>query len=283
MIENNLPPDVNSSEDERVAIAQQLRRLQGPSALLEARYIRTGLKDSFETTVAKALYSEAGRKSIKASPLLKGLAKLCLPRRSGSGLRAVVTYNFDDLLEGYLSELGILFRSIYRDGDFADQDELGIYHVHGFLPRDVERYEQLSQSLLIFSEERYHHLMLDPYSWANLVQLTAFRERTCLFVGLSMTDPNLRRLLEISAKSNASPKHFVILKRLDTAQFTPRKAKVRKDVIGAFASAHYGLQQNSLKELGINVVWVEDHGEVPRLIEDLTMRKRPAAPRLTRA
>lgn len=272
MIEENLSHDVNSTQEERVAIAQQMRRLQGNSTLLEARYIRTGLKDSFEKIVSQSLYSDS--KLTKRSSLLSMLAKLCLPRRSGTGLRSVVTYNFDDLLETYLADLGVPYRSIYRDGDFADQDELSIYHVHGFLPREIEKHGDLRKSLLVFSEERYHQLMLEPYSWANLVQLSVFREHTCLLVGLSLTDPNLRRLLEIAAKSNSTAKHFAIIKRLDPQHLARnKKARIRKDVTQAFVSAHHALQETSLRELGINVIWIEDFGEIPRLLEEFGTRK----------
>jgi SIR2-like domain len=273
MIKENLPPKLESTDAERLAIASRLRELQGTTPLLEARYIRSGLKEPFETAVSKLLYANSDKAKEKSSILLRSLARLCVPRRSGVGLKSVVTYNFDDLLEQQLSELGIPFRAIYRDGDFSDQDELSVYHVHGFLPRDPAKYEKVADSLLVFSEERYHSLMVEPYSWANLIQLTAFRESTCLFVGLSLTDPNLRRLLDIAAKSNKSPRHFAILKRLEPKSLSyPRKKAVRPDVLQAFASAHHDLQEASLRELGVNVIWIKDHDEITTITDALVSK-----------
>jgi SIR2-like domain len=282
MIEANLPTRLQSTEEERVAIARRLREVQDNSPLLEARYIRAGLKESFEAAVSRSLYQEMDKTKAKRSVLLSYLSKLCLPRRSGAGLRSVVTYNFDDLMELHLSERGIPHRPIYRDGEFADRDELAIYHVHGFLPRDLESYDKNGANSLVLSEERYHTLMVDPYSWPNLIQLGVFRENTCLFVGLSLTDPNLRRLLEIASKSNRSSRHFAILKRLKPESLLSRRSvkpnraqvRVRKELVQAFTYAHHDLQQASLKEFGINIIWVEEYKEVPEIVRALIAEER---------
>ena len=56
--------------------------------------------------------------------------------------------------------------------------------------------------------------MQDAYNWSNIIQLNCFLENTCMLIGLSVTDPNLRRLLDVAAKNNNVPKHYVLLKRL---------------------------------------------------------------------
>lgn len=38
-------------------------------------------------------------------------------------------------------------------------------------------------------------------------------KNTCLFIGCSLSDLNLRRLLDVAARSGESPRHFAFLKR----------------------------------------------------------------------
>lgn len=66
---------------------------------------------------------------------------------------------------------------------------------------------------MIFSEENYHEVFSDPYHWSNLAQLTNFREKNCVMIGLSMTDPNLRQLLEIAARRIDESKHFTFMQK----------------------------------------------------------------------
>jgi len=66
---------------------------------------------------------------------------------------------------------------------------------------------------LIFSEEDYNKIYSDAYSWSNLAQLNSFRDNTCLFIGCSLTDPNLRRLLDVAARSGEKPRHYAFLKK----------------------------------------------------------------------
>jgi hypothetical protein len=271
LVGGKLPRELEISDDEKIWLATRLGELQAGAPLLQARYVRAGLGDKFAQTVSKLLYD--GQVTPRKSLLLEAISKLCIPRRSGPGVRAVITYNFDDLLEQNLDAVGIQHHSVYRDAEIPTQDELGIYHVHGFLPRNVQPYDGLAESLLVFSEEGYHNLVLDPYHWTNIVQLNFLRESVGLFIGLSMTDPNLRRLLEIAAKKNKVTRHFVFQKRLSTdSLFTGEKAEIRTDAIKAFLQAHHTLEEGSLDELGLHIIWVDDYSEIPKLISQISAR-----------
>lgn len=244
MIEEKLKDNnINMNKNEQVKIIEDMKEFNDYSPLLQTSYIKIGLGNSFEKEVAKALYRNFSNKNKGTSPLLKSLAKLCTPPRNGFGIKAVVTYNFDDLLEINLDEKNILYKSIYREIDTANIDELPVYHVHGFLPRNTENDTELSKSLLVFSEDGYHTLYNDPYSWSNIIQLNYLRENTCLMVGLSMTDPNLRRLLSISTRKFREPKHFVIMKRqsfLDISQ----ESGIRKEMLESFTIVNQDLQES---------------------------------------
>lgn len=270
LIGEKLPGTLGTTDNEKKVIAGLIQGLHGSSPLLETRYIRRGLSESFVEMVSKYLYEGIGAEDSGTSETLEAIAQLCIPPRSGPGVRALITYNFDDLVERHLRNLGIKHRPVYKDGDVASQDELGIYHVHGFLPQDVSQYDGLAESLLVFSEEGYHAVLLEPYSWSNLVQLNFLREGTCLLVGLSVTDPNLRRLLDIAARKNKTTKHFVFLKRLAPSDLDSNSSKrVRAEVTRAFLTVHHQLQEASFSELGLNIIWLESYDEIPQILGSL--------------
>jgi hypothetical protein len=117
MIGAKLPPSLGVTAQENRTLAEALDEFHGGSPLLEARYIRNGLGKSFTETISHALYENT--RASATSPLLSAIARLCIPKRSGPGVRAVVDYNFDDLIERHLAGVGVQARPIYRDADIA--------------------------------------------------------------------------------------------------------------------------------------------------------------------
>ena len=244
-------------------IIKEVINQNGNSPLLQTRFLRNGFEDDFEELVREILYKDA----IDSSDLLEEIGQLCIPYRGKLGIRAIVNYNFDDLVEKNLKRLRIKYQSIYGEGMIPDTDELGIYHVHGFLPQKKENYDNLTRSLLVFSEEGYHKLMLEPYNWANISQLNYMINNTCLFIGLSMTDPNMRRLLEIAAQKRIDKdgecKHYAIMRRF--------RIKESEDVdsIKSFERVNETLQESFFKELGVNVIWIDEFSEIPNLLKKI--------------
>lgn len=162
----------------------------------------------FISAVKDALYSSQRT----SSPLIESITNLCIPKRSGAKVKSIITYNFDDLIEESLSKVKLEYKTIYRDEEQHDSDELPIYHVHGFIP-GRESFDR--EASLVFSEEAYHKVYSEPYHWSNLVQLATLRENNCLMIGLSLSDPNLRRLLEIAAqKQSKNCRHYAFIQRL---------------------------------------------------------------------
>lgn len=256
-------------EKERDLIVAALKNENANSPLLQTRYIRTGLKSEFYKVLNNVLYKECS----DTSEILKSIAKLCQPLRNRTGIKAIITYNFDNLIEHNLDNIEVSNKPIYRETDVSTNDSLSIYHVHGYLPRKIDDYSELDDSLLVFSEEGYHKVMLDPYHWSNLVQLNYLRENTCLLIGLSVTDPNLRRLLDIAMRKRAHEdcKHYVILKREDITLQTKKPNSKENISISKYNSVNYSLQEEVLKELGLKVIWVEDHKEIPGILKKIKM------------
>ncbi|HDR2787203.1 TPA: SIR2 family protein [Enterobacter asburiae] len=279
----------NKNEDSLNNVQQLVSRLNEinePSALMTARYLRKGLTrrneetQDFISTVTKNLYSLRDKSKDIDSDLIKTITSMCLPKRTGAKIKSVITYNFDDLLERQLSFKAIQHKCIYTDGESYDPDELPVYHVHGFLPENRDSFDGLGKSTLVFSEEGYHKIYSDYYHWSNLVQLNNFRENNCLMIGLSMTDPNLRRLLDISSKSLEQSKHFAFMQRITLESFCfehskseDKKEQVVDDLESAkdFLSKHHVLNEGIMKELGVTIVWFEEYEEIPELLNKVIL------------
>lgn len=268
------------SDDEVSAIIKRFRDKSDPSPLLTARYLRRGLAEGtvrdlepFLVAVTDVLYRLADPSRAEESELLNQLARMSIPRRSGPRVRAIVTYNFDDLLERALERIPVTYKSIYREGEHPGRDELPVFHVHGFLPRDRALYAGLDKSTVVFSEEGYHELFQDPYHWSNLIQLSLLRDHSCIMVGLSLSDPNLRRLLEIAARRSTSQQHYAFLRRLTSSAFMfdgdDRIVRASETSVREFLDSHHRLTEELLQELGLNVVWYEEYEDVPQLLAQI--------------
>ncbi len=272
--DNRFEGYVELSDSEMKELVKIIQEKNGNSPLQLVRFIRNGLGDLFREELRKILYQEC----VDTSRILEAITDLSVPLRHGIGIQGIVTYNFDDLIElNFKNKKVIRFHSVFREADIPSKNELGIYHVHGFLPRNPVEYDGLEdnqkekESLLVFSEEEYHQLMLDSYHWVNLVQLNYFREHTCLFIGMSMTDPNVRRLLEIAKQKQPEQdvcKHYIILQR-DSFNNIPKKEDINKENIKKFAMVHQKLKEAELSELGLNVIWVDNYDDIPNLLDEL--------------
>ncbi|KEZ94557.1 SIR2 family protein [Nonlabens ulvanivorans] len=247
---------------EKDEIADELVSIQNGAPIVSASYIRSALGENFKNEIKKALYRTV--KPIKDQPLLETISKLAQPRRRKVGIESIITYNFDDLLEKHLKKNGVEFKSMYREADQEEMTKLPIYHVHGFIPRDEKLYTNLDQSVLVFSEDGYLQMQSDPYSWSNIVQIKALREKTCVLIGLSGIDPNLRRLFSIHSEKYDGCKHYILLEREIKSTIISKSKKYQE-----FSKLHHKIQEDTFNKIGLNVIWYEDHKEVPSLLEKL--------------
>jgi hypothetical protein len=113
-----------------------------------------------------------------------------------AGVRQICTYSFDDLSEEALAIHGLPFQSL-TPGDALNADFNGtiVFHPHKFLTASMTA-DECAHTRIVLSEEDYQGLYANPYSRANLIQLSLLLSHTRLFVGASLTDPNIRRLLD---------------------------------------------------------------------------------------
>ncbi len=257
---------INVNTEDKDILIQELIKQNGDSQLIQSSFLSSVFKDDFEPLVRDILYKNAKKTSV----LLKAIGKLCISNRGKVGIQAIVNYNFDDLIEQNLKRLDVEYESIYSEGMTPTQGKLGVYHVHGFIPQKNVGYENLTKSLLVLSEDGYHKLMLEPYNWANISQLNFLINNTCIFIGHSMTDPNLRRLLEVVHNKGLTEtgdcRHYAIFKRFKTNN---KFKKSQKNALIKFEGLNESLQESFFEKLGINILWVDEFDEIPALISKI--------------
>ncbi len=146
------------------------------------------------------------------------VVKLCqLPT-----VKAVVTYNYDTLLEDALrvETDGRDFVSIVDNHEIeSNMPTLGrelvtlpIYHVHGFLPRRNDINYPVNCEVVLAMDE-YLNSFRQQDSWNNTTQIFFLRNHPCLFIGTSLKDINMLRHL-FSTRENKTPHSSIRLSRL---------------------------------------------------------------------
>ncbi|WP_164525432.1 SIR2 family protein [Siminovitchia acidinfaciens] len=276
--------DLDLHYTEKNLLTKELSDLLSNNPLLSASYLERGFSNTYSKKVKKGkgkgkvsfnnkihenLYSQFNNLENKESQIFK-IAESILQSTSNKGIKKVITYNYDDLLQLCLNKLNpsCEVQTIYKDSN-REPRQFPIYHVHGFLPQRMENYPEynIDEQEIIFTEDSYYKLQNEPYSWRNLTQINAFREDTVLMIGLSLTDPNIRRLL-MQTSQQTDKKHFILLHRYSGSTSKNLEDLIPK-VTNKFLDLHHHILEENFKKLGVNVIWYENHSDIADLLTDI--------------
>jgi hypothetical protein len=193
---------------------------------------------------------------------------------------AIISFNAEPLLFALINRCYALknpsalsdstIKVLARRTDELEMDTRGhipFYHVHGVMPiPGADRFNRLlSSGKLVFSEEQYLGLSRSVYSWQSATFLNCCTHHRIVFVGVSFSDPNLRRWLSWEYESRRKelqrigvpgtrPFHFWLKKRPNERAADDRISVEQK------------LVDKSVEHLGVRVVWLNDWNEVgPKL------------------
>lgn len=266
-----------------------------PSPLIAGRYLQKYYRDKrlvFEEAVRRVLYEDLDID--RPSEIMNEIVNFCASFGKNHSINSIVTYNFDDILEQRLSKLNIEFdfKPIYGIG-MNTNGQLPIYHVHGYLPHDGDISDD---NQITFGESIYHKQYSDIYSWNNMVQINKFRDSNCLFIGSSLTDPNIRRLLDIANRQKGERDEFhfvfkmrheedVIKQRLEnllkennqllseksrTSMNLNKTVKFLIDIIQRF-------EESDAASFGVKTIWIDDWTEIPTLMKEIRSNKKKSS------
>lgn len=161
-------------------------------------------------------------------------------------LDSIITYNYDDLVESKINSIyGDYCCPIFGDSRMKEGSVLPVYHVHGFIPQS----EKALSSTIVLGEKQYHQIYQQSYNWSNVEQIHALSRKTCFFIGLSMKDPNLRRLIDFAKTEDGEAHHIVFIKR-ENEKFDKMNSRI-------------------FEEMGIRCLWLDSYEDLPRLLNSL--------------
>jgi hypothetical protein len=216
-------------------------------------------------------------------------------QRSQRHIPAIVTFNFDDLLEKELNKRNVKYQVVDSAARMR-YSSLPIIHPHGFIPREGD----LADSKVIFTERNYHELMETVFHWALTEIVTHLRHHTVLFIGLSMSDPNIRRLLDACRNSDIPP-HWQLQRRHAVpdgarnrvAQDVEERAREWGRILGDEHIKDPGelleVINSTLKQadtydrqlfesMGVKTIWVSNFTDIPPLLDEISRPARPKQP-----
>ncbi len=234
-----LPPkglSIIGAVNEYLSCSPEIKNIAGELAskdpLLVAQQIKNCIREAdWRYLCIKVLNNDDQYMINLRSKLLRNLVNFCSINKN---IKSVINYNYDNLFEIYLNSKGINHAVIWESRSKKHNNAISIYHPHGCLP-----IKGGPSSKIVLAESDYHEESVAQYSWANLIQSQLFSTSMCVFLGTSMTDPNIRRILRVSS-TVSSFHHYV---------FLPSSRKPRQSEIMLNA-----LFDNDLYKLGVKTI-----------------------------
>jgi hypothetical protein len=215
------------------------------------------------------------------NPTLRAVAALCAvpgtdrPFHPNRRVQAVVNFNMDAVLRMYLRyRYGRhLFRTVERPSAGRIPERTSIYHMHGFLVfhRDgIRDLEEEAPDVRVFTEQEYFDFFNAPSALFNYTFLYLLREQSCLFVGMSLRDDNVRRMLHHSVSERR-----LSYQREGLAEVPAHKVIRHFALLARSQSKDIDdLTERGLARLGVAPIWMKDNSEVPSRLASLYKRGR---------
>lgn len=208
--------------------------------------------DDFRDLLRAALYGKRNPSSYVPQALAQQVA--WMKRELGSGV-VVATGNYDGLLEEALRDLGVATHSYVR-WRAEPAGSAAVYHLHGRL---IPSYPATGR--LVLSEDDYAQVQ-HAESWQDRFMRDALENSTCLFVGLSMTDPNLIRWLYRYSGSGRTGRHVALFVR----QASGLADALLRESLEESTRARWA-------RCGVNAVWTDFFGEAAQFLHELTLKR----------
>ena len=217
-------------------------------------------KEKLEELIPAELYEGRGAEAFAPGPIAHQVASL----RGIWGERAeILTTNYDDLLEQALIDAGTARTNIRsytqnREPDKRAAGTVAVTHLHGLAGREG------TPKGIVLTEEHYHRMQRGT-SWQEELVTKHLQGSTCVFVGMSLADPNLIRYL-YGYKAPEQPRHAAIFVR----QGEPEASAPVRAAMEEAARRRWG-------RCGVQAIFVDHFADAAQLLYEIGYRKRVGA------
>ena len=230
------------------------------------KYWDTVLKNTTSNVIAKSVF-----KAIEA----------------GISPKSILSFNAEPLLLVMLNSLLMqsktdedhpipkqLFNKV--TGSLSNQNDKRIQYVfcHGLLPLSNKSDKfTYSTEKLVFSEEEYLQIANNSFSWQATTFINTCTTQHIIFIGTSLTDPNMRRWLSWTHSNRLNEMKEYNLNVEDSTQHYWIKEKPKnRDLMPWIESA--------VSHLGVRLIWLDSWSQAGEALElALGLRKREVAPK----
>ncbi|MDQ5821675.1 MAG: SIR2 family protein [Actinomycetota bacterium] len=206
----------------------------------------------FRDLLRRSLYGKRPAASYLPQALAQQIAWM---KRELGATVTLATGNYDGLLERALTDLGIEAHSYVRWRQ-EPPNSAAVYHLHGRLMTGYS-----ATGHLVLSEDDYAQVQ-HPGSWQERFMREALESSLCIFVGLSMTDPNLIRwLYRYGAQTPSDLRHLALFVRQAAPDIgTPLRTELEKATRARWARC------------GVDAVWADFFAESAQFMHELGLR-----------
>lgn len=240
--------------DEQISLWLERTLAEGPLAAAAIAKALHGDEREFEIALREALYAPFDPREYGPGALAGQIAALKL--ELGPRLR-ILTVNYDGLIEAALEAAGASADAYIRNEPEAE-GRAAVWHLHGRLMRRPTSANWRTTGRLVLTEGDYVRSTYGAYPQDWVAE--CLQDTLCVFVGLSMTDPNFIRWL-YSHGGDARHPRFVVFVRQGSAVAD----HTVRDMLERAAAARWRMS-------GVTPVWANYYGEVAQILREVALR-----------
>lgn len=212
--------------------------------ITKATVIKHVLKKEYIHHIRSLLYNKCNRKTIKAAferfyakdapeenadyPHFHTLYQVARMILLSPAIKSVVTYNYDNFLKEAIQILQNNKKKYFDEDDIKNmkqrfprdvygnqyaqkniEKDFAIYHVHGYIPPPAEAFSAKEHEIVLTMDE-YYESSRHVYAWQTTTPLYFLSHYTCIFIGISLTDMAMQRMIYLTRQHGGANKVYLL-------------------------------------------------------------------------